>query len=186
MRQSVLPRLLLLTDRSQLRLGRSLVTTVRECVESGLTHVVLRELDLPDAQRSALAAALGEVGATVIAAHRRLPGTIGTHLPATGAGVPFGRSCHARAEVAAAAAEGAAYATLGPFGASASKPGYGPSLPLAALDGHPIPVYALGGVTTANAADLRDAGAYGVAVMGSVMRADAPSGVVGDLLAALR
>lgn len=178
-----LPRLLLLTDRSQLRLGRGLVRTVAECVEAGLTHVVLRELDLPEEHRGALATAMSDVGATVIAAHRPLPGTIGTHMPAGATGVGLGRSCHSRAEVARAAAAGAAYATLGPFAPSASKPGYGPPLPPTDLAGHAMPVYALGGVTAGNAEDLLDAGAYGVAVMGAVMRSDAPASVVRDLLA---
>jgi thiamine-phosphate pyrophosphorylase len=180
-----LPRLLVPTDRSQLPLGRSLVRTVAECVEAGLTHVILRELDLPDGQRAALAAALGEVGATVIAAHRQLPGTVGTHLPASSAEDGLGRSCHTREDVAAAAAQGFTYATLGPVGPSRSKPGYGPPLPRAELGGHSIPVYALGGVTAASARDLLDAGAYGVAVMGAVMRASSPKAVVRDLLAAI-
>ena len=42
---TALPRLLVLTDRSQLPLGRSLVATMAACAEAGLTHVVLRELD---------------------------------------------------------------------------------------------------------------------------------------------
>lgn len=204
--QRALPRLLVLTDRAQLRLGRGLVRTVGECVEAGLTHVVLRELDLPDERRAALAAALVEVGATVIAAHRPLPGAVGVHVASaavTGGNRPFdtlpdgcngqaphrkdgypsGRSCHSRDDIAAAAAAGADYATLGPFGPSASKPGYGPPRPLTELHGHSIPVYALGGVTATNAEDMLDAGAYGVAVMGAVMRASDPTAVVRDLLA---
>ena len=181
-----LPRLLLLTDRAQLPLGRSLVAAVAEGVEAGLTHVVLRELDLGDEQRVALAQALVGVGATVIAAHRPLPGTIGTHLPATAEGAGLGRSCHSRAEVVAAAEEGTAYATLGPVGPSASKPGYGPPLPLGDLAGLPIPAFALGGVTPANAGAMLAAGAHGVAVMGVVMRAESPAAVVARLLAVTR
>jgi len=181
-----LPRLLVLTDRGQLPLGRSLVATVAECVEAGLTHVVLRELDLTDDRRAALAHALAGVGATVVAAHRPLPATIGTHLPARAPGAGLGRSCHSRAEVLAAAEQGAAYATLGPIGPSASKPGYGPSLPLTDLAGHPIPVYALGGVTPDNAGAVLAAGAHGVAAMGVVMRAASPATVVDRLLRATR
>lgn len=177
-----LPRLLVLTDRTQLHTGRDLVTTIAECVEAGLTHVVVRELDLPDMCREALAGALRRVGATVIAAHRPLRAAIGVHLPAHAAGPGLGRSCHTRQEVSAAADLGFSYTTLGPFGATASKPGYGPPLPPEALAGHAIPVYALGGVTAENAGDLLAAGAYGVAVMGAVMRAPAPKPVVRDLL----
>ncbi|GAA1129461.1 thiamine phosphate synthase [Nocardioides aquiterrae] len=184
--QSRLPRLLVVTDRAQLPLGRSLLSTVDSCLRAGLTHVVLRELDLPDGQRAALAAALTRVGAAVIAAHRPVPAAIGTHLPAGAAGTGLGRSCHSRRDVEEAAAEGSAYATLGPFAPSASKPGYGPALPPTELRGHEIPVYALGGVSESNAAELVGAGAYGVAVMGAVMRSGAPETVVRRLLEAVR
>lgn len=183
---ATLPRLLVLTDRAQLPLGRSLTATVAAGVQAGLTHVVLRELDLADAPRAALARALVDVGATVIAAHRPLPSTIGTHLPAPAPGVGLGRSCHSRDEVVAAAEQGAAYATLGPIGPSVSKPGYGPPLRLGDLADLPIPVFALGGVTTDNAGAVLAAGAYGVAVMGAVMRAASPAVAVDRLLAATR
>lgn len=184
-----LPRLLLLTDRSQLPLGRSLVATVEECVAAGLTHVVVRELDETELGRTALAAALAEVGATVISAHTPLYGAAGVHLPADPSAVapgdlPWGRSCHDATEVHVAAAAGASWVTLSPFAASASKPGYAPLDPgefvRAARAG--IPVYALGGITPANAADAIGAGADGLAVMGSVMRAADPGAVVRELL----
>ena len=187
--QPALPPLLVLTDRSQLHLGRGLLPTLAECREAGLTHVVLRELDESPAQRTALALALAGLGLTVIAAHTPLPGTAGLHLPAGAPSghraTPLGRSCHTRAEVASAAAEGCDYATLSPYAATDSKPGYGPVLPAGELADHPIPVYALGGITATNAAEAVAAGAYGVAVMGAVMRAADPAAVVADLLAAL-
>lgn len=187
-----LPRLLVLTDRSQLHLSRGLLPTLAECREAGLTHVVLRELDEPPEQRAALAAALTELGLTVIAAHIPLPGAAGLHLPSTAAAnavattprryIPCGRSCHTRADVAAAAADGFDYATLGPFATTMSKPGYGPPVPHVAYADSPLPVYALGGITPANAADAVAAGAHGVAVMGAVMRAAEPASIVADLL----
>ncbi|WP_110207725.1 thiamine phosphate synthase [Nocardioides daejeonensis] len=186
-----LPPLLVLTDRAQLRLGRSLVSTVAECARAGLTHVVLRELDLPPRSRAALAARLVATGVSVIAAHRPLPKTIGLHLPAGALppgdppGVPglLGRSCHTRAEVAAAAADGCDYVTLGPYADTRSKPGYGPPLAVEEYAGAPLPAYALGGVDPANAARALAAGAYGIAVMGAVMRSSSPAAVVRDLLA---
>jgi thiamine monophosphate synthase len=199
-------RLLLLTDRSQLHLGRSLRRTLLECVEAGATHIVIRELDEEPAAREALAAALVAAGATVIAAHSPLPSASGVHLPACNAQFSelpppsgtaevsrtarytlFGRSCHSAAEVRAAAAEGAAYATLSPYALTASKPGYGPALPPEeyAAAAAALPVYALGGITPGNAADAIAAGAHGVAVMGEVMRADDPAAVVAALLGAL-
>lgn len=182
-----MPRLLVLTDRSQLSLGRCLRAQMAGCRDAGLTHVVLRELDLLDQQREQLAADLADLGLTVIAARRDLAAATGLHLAAdqpAGPGV-FGRSCHDRAEVARAAAEGAQWATLSPYTASASKPGYGPPLARDAFAGLPVPTYALGGVAPGNARAAREAGAHGVAVMGAVMRAEDPGAVVAGLLAAV-
>lgn len=204
-------RLMVLTDRSQLSLGRGLVRTIAECVSVGLTHVVVRELDESESARAALVAALVDVGATVISARTLLPGAAGVHLasnistdhraetygdprlashtspmpPDWSAQMSFGRSCHSVAEVGAAAAEGAAYAFLSPYAAGGSKPGRTP-LPAEAFAGHPIPVFALGGVAPANAAAARAAGAHGVAVTGAVMAAPDPARVVRALLEAVR
>lgn len=179
-----LPRLLVLTDRRQLPRGRSLLGTLVECRPFGLTHVVLRELDLPDAERAGLAEQLTEAGLEVIAAHRRLPTCVGVHLPSGGRATSgaWGRSCHSAEDVARAAVEGAGWVTLSPFAESASKPGHGPTLPMSAFAGHPVPVFALGGVDATNAGDPVASGAHGVAVMGAVMRADRPGRVVRRLL----
>ena len=48
------------------------------------------------------------------------------------------------------------------------------------------PAYALGGVTAADVTGCVAAGAYGVAVMGAVMRAEAPERVVAELDSALQ
>lgn len=201
-------RLLLLTDRSQLSLGRGLVRTVRECVDAGLEAVVVREHDLPAEARSSLVAALvGIDGLTVISSRLADPQAHGVHLAAEASchaqvpgpgylcsGVPDrvterylrGRSCHTRAEVLAAADDGADYVTLSPYAESASKPGYGPALGPAGFAGEwPVPVYALGGVEATNARSAVEAGAHGVAVMGAVMRAAQPAAVIHRLLRAV-
>jgi thiamine-phosphate pyrophosphorylase len=205
-----LPRLLLLTDRSQLPLGRSLVATLRECVAAGASAVVVRELDLPEHQRAALVQSVVGLGATVIAARSPLPGAVGVHLPGSdwrGSGdrrgsvdaecvvhhqssdhnsalqQVVGWSCHSGEEVRRAAASWATYATLSPYAASASKPGYGPPVSSGEFAGHDIPVYALGGIGPDNAGDAVAAGAHGVAVMGAVMRSADPGDTVARLLA---
>lgn len=180
------PRLVLLTDRSQLRLGRGLVRTVRECAEAGLEAVVVREHDLEPAARHALVTELAAVdGLTVISSRIADPAAHGVHVAADQpVAVPASRtsrSCHTRAEVEAAVAEGMSWVTLSPYAASGSKPGYGPPLPADAFAGHALPVLALGGITPANAADAKSAGAHGVAVMGAVMRAADPADVVARL-----
>ena len=185
-----LPRLLVLTDRSQLHLGRALVRTIEECVGAGLRAVVVREHDLPAASRAALVADLAAIdGLTVISSRTRDPAVAAVHLasdqPQPDEGRWWGRSCHSVAEVRRAAADGASYATLSPYAATRSKPGYGPPLPAGAFADLPLPTYALGGITPANARAARARGAHGVAVMGEVMRADDPAAVVADLVAAL-
>lgn len=182
-----MPRLVVLTDRSQLSLGRCLRAQLAACRDAGLSHVVLRELDLQEPQREQLAADLADLGLTVIAARRGLAAAAGLHLAAGQPAAPgsFGRSCHAPEEVARAAAEGARWATLSPYTTSGSKPGYGPPLPPGAYAGLPLPTFALGGITPGNARAARDSGAYGVAVMGAVMRAGDPGAVVAALLEAV-
>jgi thiamine-phosphate pyrophosphorylase len=183
-----LPKLLLVTDRSQLPGGRTLVETVAAAGQAGVTNVLLRELDLDRRVREQLAHDLQELGVTVIPARKNVRGCVGVHLPSGESRSRievWGRSCHSSDEVLLAQREGARWATLSPFAASTSKPGYGPALPRDAFDGHGIPVFALGGVDATNAGDAMAAGAHGVAVMGAVMRADDPAAVVRQLLRAI-
>ena len=187
----ILPRLLVLTDRT--RCADSLPSTVAAAVAAGARAVVLREKDLPAAERerltSVLRGLLAPVGGTLVVA-----GSVGdaVHLAARD-GFPdprpglVGRSCHDAGEVAGAVAEGCDYVTVSPVFPSPSKPGYGPPLRpdgLATLVAvaRGTPVYALGGVRPGDVAACRGAGARGVAVMGPAMR---DPRLVADYLTAL-
>jgi thiamine monophosphate synthase len=188
---AALPSLLLITDRFGAG-ERGVPSVVAAAVEGGARWVLLRDRDLPAAERAALAhelaAIVGEVGGTLTVA-----GPSG-HLSAT---EPFpaerpalvGRSCHSPAELERAAGEGCDYAVISPVFETASKPGHGPALGLGRLAGWcsatPLPVYALGGIDARRAQPCREAGAAGVAVMGAVMRAPEPDRVVRDLLEAV-
>jgi thiamine-phosphate diphosphorylase len=188
-----LPPLLVLTDRTQC--GRPLREVVAAAVEGGARAVVLREKDLPDHERGALAedlrAVLDPVGGVLV--HGGLPvpaGADAVHLSArdrfpSPRPALVGRSCHSAGELAGARAEGCDYVLLSPVFRTASKPGYGPALGLAGfahlVAGAP-PAYALGGVLVADVPGCVAAGAFGVAVMGPVMRDPA---VVPAYLAAL-
>ena len=191
---ALLGPLLVLTDRTQCR--RSLVEVVTAAVDGGARTVVLREKDLPTAERAALAerlrSALAPVGGTLVLAGTGLPADA-VHLSAADE-LPeprpalLGRSCHDRASVDRAGVEGCDWVTVSPVRLTASKPGYGPALGtagLAALTDGP-PAYALGGLTAADVRPCLDAGAVGLAVMGAVMRAEHPDVVVGELLEAVR
>lgn len=208
---SPVPDLLVLTDRAQVPAGRDLTVQVAEAVDGGARAVVLREKDLPRSERRHLADELLDLlqavgGVLLVASDATLArevGADGVHLaaadpgPAADATTPdtdgssliVGRSAHDLDELLVAQAERAGYATCSPIFATTSKPGYGPALGLGGLrtaaDRVLVPVYALGGITPANAAACRAAGAAGVAVMGEVMRAHDPAATVADLLAAL-
>ncbi|MEH1100543.1 thiamine phosphate synthase [Micromonospora sp. CPCC 205561] len=186
----------LLTDRWQAR--RSLAEVVAGAVAGGVRWVVLREKDLPRAERAALAAELRAIlaeagGALVVAGPDPLGGDA-VHLPAAGPYPPprlglVGRSCHDRAELARLTTED--YATLSPVYPTSTKPGYGPPLHpdgLRELIRHsPAPVLALGGVRSPEqVAACVGAGAAGVSVLGAIMRADDPTGVAATLDAAFR
>lgn len=183
-----LPRLLLVTDRTQLPIGSTLLEHVEQCIDAGVTHVVLRELDLPPSVRADLAEAMTAIGATVIAARSPIDGAAGLHQASTARGPVrhlVGRSCHSRSDVERAATDRVRYATLSPFAASRSKPGYGPAVRASTYADLPIPTYALGGITPDSACLAVSAGAHGVAVMGDVMRSPRPAATVHALLDAL-
>ena len=194
-------RLLLVTDRHQA--AAPLDDILADAIAAGARWIWFRDRDLPPAERHALAQRLlaltrprgarlsigGDIDLAAALA------TDGVHLAAgapvaaararLGASALIGVSAHSDAEVAAAAAAGADYATLSPIFPSASKPGYGPALGLAGLGRaarHDMPVLALGGVTPARAAECLEAGAAGIAVMGEVMRAAARPGGVREVV----
>ncbi|WP_083916085.1 thiamine phosphate synthase [Micromonospora lupini] len=191
---SAIGGIVVLTDRWQAR--RPLAEIVAAAVAGGVRAVLLREKDLPRAERAALAAdlrpILAEAGGTLIVAGPDPLDGDAVHLPAAG---PYpaprcrlvGRSCHDEAELLRLTRED--YATLSPVFPSRSKPGYGPPLRpdgLASLIRRsPVPVLALGGVETPDRVTACvEAGAAGVAVLGAIMRATDPAEIVASLTSA--
>jgi len=196
--------LLVITDRHQ---ARGSIERVAEAVgQGGGRWLLLRDKDIDPAEREALAARLARIaenfgmhlsvsrdvelaaglGASV---HLQSAAAVGAARRRLGAGAVIGVSAHREEEVAAAAAAGADYATLSPIFATASKPGYGPALGLAAIAPAArfgIAVLALGGVGADAVAPCIAAGAGGIAVMGEVMRAADPAGAVRALVAACK
>jgi thiamine-phosphate pyrophosphorylase len=199
------PRLLLITDRRQAR--RPVDTIVADALAAGARWISLREKDVASAQRATWLTQLVRLGAAygaVVTVHEDVDaalaaGAAGVHLPSggdaaaarrrLGSAALIGVSAHSLAAAAAAQQGGADYVTFSPIYETASKPGYGPALgppALAALTRRVgIPVIALGGVTAANAGDCRAAGAAGIAVMGTLMRADDARALTSELIAAL-
>ncbi|KQO89330.1 thiamine phosphate synthase [Methylorubrum extorquens] len=202
-----LPPLLVVTDRHGA--ARPLTETVGAAVVGGARFVWLRDRDLDrdarrDLARDLIALLEPAGGRLVVGGDADLAAEIGAqgvHLPgsggiesiraartALGAAALIGFSAHSVAEIAAAAAAGADYATLSPIFPTASKPGYGPALGLDSLHAaaaYGVPVFALGGIDWGNARACREAGAAGVAVMGGVMRGSDPHDATGRFVAAL-
>jgi thiamine-phosphate pyrophosphorylase len=182
-----LPALIIVTDRHQAG-ARGLPAVVAAAVEGGARWVLQRDRDLPAAEREALRAELeaivGEAGGRVTVAgvdHLASAEPFPTARPPL-----VGRSCHSPVELERATAERCDYAFLSPVFETSSKPGYGPAIGLPRLAewcaAVPIPVYALGGIDATTAPPCREAGAAGVAVMGTVMRAPDPAAVTAALL----
>jgi thiamine-phosphate pyrophosphorylase len=196
--------LLVITDRHQ---ARHPLETIAEAVgRGGGGWLLLRDKDLDPAERHRLAGRLAaiarrygmhfsvsrdvelaaEFGASV---HLQSADAVATARRRLGRDAVIGVSAHDTPDVAAAAAAGADYVTLSPIFPTASKPGYGPALGIAAIRSaaqNGIAVLALGGVAAASVAACLDAGADGIAVMGEVMRAEDPGGVARDLAAACK
>lgn len=118
----------------------------------------------------------------------------GVHLPEQGlppsaarallgAHALVGVSCHDAAGLAAAADGGASFATLSPVFPSPNKGAPLGLVQFAALTrASNVPVYALGGVSAAHAAALKQAGAAGLAVISAAFKAADPARAVEALL----
>jgi thiamine-phosphate pyrophosphorylase len=199
------PPLLLITDRRQAR------TTIPDIAEAafaaGCRWLSLREKDLPTEEQGALLRellALARKYQAKVTLHGdarlvRDTGAQGVHLGGgsdtaearlfLGKDALIGLSVHSVEEARSVDAELVDYVIAGPMSATASKPGYGPALGREGLaliaKACPVPVIAIGGIDPENVADCRNAGAAGIAVMGSVMRATKPAAIVMHLHAAL-
>jgi thiamine-phosphate pyrophosphorylase len=171
------------------------VETVEAAVRGGATLVQLREKDTPREEIVRLGRAVLEVtrryGALLIVNdHPSIAkeiGADGVHVgredppvaetrALLGPGVIIGASCYGQIERAVAAEqEGADYVAFGTPFPSPTKPGKGTDNSLgifqAAKRRVHVPVFAIGGITLANAQQIIDAGADGIAVVSGVFAA---------------
>ena len=200
-------RLYLVTDRHQSR-GWPLPEVIQECVDAGVRAVQLREKDLSAAELLTLAQPLREltrrVGARLfindrldvaLAAeadgvqrgHTSLPVRL---MKAIVAGrLLIGASVHSLEEAREAETGGADFLVFGPVYETPSKRPYGPPQGLEALarvvESASIPVFAIGGITPERVAEVRAAGAQGVAVISAILAADRPGEAAKAFLDAL-
>jgi thiamine-phosphate pyrophosphorylase len=100
-----------------------------------------------------------------------------------------GYSAHTPEEAGQAARDGADYATFSPIFPTSSKPGHSgvglDKLAEATRAAHPVPVYALGGITPGRVKACLEAGAHGVAVLSGILDAPNPVAAAADYQAAL-
>jgi len=195
-----LPRIFCLVDES---VDRRLIA---DLVDAGVTGIQVRAKDLPGRDLLALTdAVVGVVrplGGVVIV-NDRLDVALaadadGVHLGAADLAVDaarriapdklIGTTCRSAADVAWAAAEGADYAGFGPVFETTSKPGLPPPLGAAtvALAAGSLPLLAIGGITADNAAQVRAAGAHGVAVIAGILGTTDPVAAARALVEAVR
>ncbi len=159
--------------------GRDLIDLARPlarlCEERGVAFLVNDRLDV----------ALALPGAGVHVGVRGLPVPAARRL--LGRDRPLGYSAHEVEEAARALEEGADFVTLSPVFDSTSKPGRtGRGIPFlaAAVERLPGPVLALGGITVDRIPGVRETGAAGVAVLGSVFHTPQPDLAAADLVSA--
>ncbi|MEO5954887.1 MAG: thiamine phosphate synthase [Nitrospiraceae bacterium] len=200
-------RLLLVTDRHQTK-ERPLVPLLQRALTVGAPAIQLRERDLSVRDLLALARevqavtsrhrsqllindrvdiALALEGAGVHLRSNSLPVSAARQL--LGAERLLGMSVHGVEEAVQAESQGADYVIFGPIYATPSKQVFGPPLGLHSLEKVcrlvRIPIIGIGGVTAARVAEMRQAGAFGVAVITAILRADDVESATGELLDAV-
>jgi thiamine-phosphate pyrophosphorylase len=157
--------------------------TARAAAEGGATVLQLRLKDAPTAEVIELGRALEDLEPQLVVnddVDAALALGCGVHLGqgdagaerASAAGLLLGISARTRREAAVAEFSGASYIGAGPVWATPSKPDAGEPIGLEGLRdiclSVSVPVVAIGGVDSTNAADCIRAGATGVAVIRAV------------------
>ncbi|MCC6746749.1 MAG: thiamine phosphate synthase [Deltaproteobacteria bacterium] len=196
--ETLLPRLLLVADQ-RLCPEVDLMDTVLEAAAAGLRFVQFREPELAEHHVAALVGELCAKAPELLVTLNGRPTLarklgVGVHLPmrllgadASGIGL-VGRSVHTLEEAAQALAAGTHYLELGTIFPSRSKPGHpgaGPWLVRELCRRCPVPVYAIGGVSPEQTAELRSLGAHGVAVSRGILLAPDVGRAVREFNAAL-
>ena len=162
--------------------------TARWAAAGGATVVQLRLKEAPTDELVALGLALADLDVELVVnddIDAALELGCGVHLGkgdagierAADAGIPLGISVTKRREAAIAEYAGATYLGAGPIWETPSKPDAAPPIGLDGLRdiclSVSIPVVAIGGIDSSNAADCIRAGAAGVAVIRAIAEIEA-------------
>jgi thiamine-phosphate pyrophosphorylase len=187
-------RLYLITDRRLCR-NQDLLPVVKRACAAGVRAVQLREKDWPARQTFEVAAqikALCNTSNTKLFINDRADiaaalGADGVHLTSQSLSVHIvrtvfpnnmlvGTSTHSAEEAIHAESDGADFIVFGPVFPTPSKWAYGPPQGLDRLKETAskvrIPVFAIGGIDPARAELCKKYGAWGVAVISSILSAD--------------
>jgi len=189
---------------------RPLLEVAQAAIAGGCDLLQVREKDLPGGPllelcRSIVEAAKAAGPRCAVAVNDRLDVALAAraaavHLPATGLPIApvrrvagrrcvVGRSVHSLAEARQAQKEGADYVIFGPVFETPGKAAFGPPQGLEALrkvlEAVRLPVWAIGGITPARAAELRGLRIAGVASISAIAAAPDPAEAVRALRAAL-
>ena len=171
--------------------------TARRAAAGGATVVQLRLKDAPTAEIVELGRRLADLEAELVVnddVGAALELGCGVHLGqsdpgverAREAGIPLGISVAKRRDAAIAEYSGATYLGAGPIWPTPSKPDAGEPIGIDGLRdiclSVSIPVVAIGGIGSSNAAECIRAGAAGVAVIRAVAELEALRAVVDEAL----
>ncbi len=187
--------LYLITDRQQLRETRSLLSAVRQALKGGVRAVQLREKDLETRDLLKLSYKMRKLTAEYkpkLFINDRIDVALavnadGVHL--TQNSIPIeavretvkeklliGVSTHSLKEARDAEKGGADFITFGPVFRTASKVKYGSPVGMDSLiqtcSKINVPVFALGGIKDHRIEKVKEAGAYGAAMISEIMKAD--------------
>jgi thiamine-phosphate pyrophosphorylase len=200
--------LYLVTDRRQTR-GRDLLEVLEQALDGGVKAIQLREKDLSGKELFDLAeqarrlcdryqaslfindrvdVALAIDAAGVQLGKPSLP--IAAARMLLGAQKLIGASIHSAEEATLAQDKGSDFVVFGPVYFTPSKAAYGAPQGIAALkkivETVPLPVYAIGGITSEKISELRAVGVHGVALISAVISADNPGDAAQTLLRLLK
>lgn len=197
----VRPFLMLVTDRRRSRLP--IIEAIRASVAAGVDVIQIREKDLPPLERHRLASDIAEEVAdrAAIVINSDIATAIalglGVHMPDTGRdldattrsrlrpGALVGRSIH---DTDLSLRVPYDYLLFGHIYATVSKPEQ-PPRGLDALQrsvaASSSPVWAIGGISAANAAETLSTGATGIAVIGAILGAADPEAATRDIRVAM-
>ncbi len=186
-------RLYLITDRHVAK--KPLPNAVRDALEGGVRAVQLREKDLPVRELLSLAIELRKITTTYgakLIINERVDiavgvGADGVHVghnsmpvaevrKLVGNSMLIGASTHGKVEATSAQEEEADFITYGPVFETPSKMKYGSPVGIVSLKSVvnciKLPVFAIGGIKSGNVGPVFSHGAFGVAMISSILAAD--------------